>query len=440
MASEKEIASQELATFRDRVKRVRNTNREGWETTKKLLAGAEAGNTLSKLIERIEQSSLSRSLQMSLTQSLKGRHPGQIDHSSNEQLKVLTGLPAAKAIRSLCLMFDVLGSDAASVKVSRIPSSRVEEALGASLNPYDLLLAADFPSLFDVGAGDLTFEQELVDQYLPKLRERKRSLILHALDRLQPGSQYGGVYHANQERKTYLQGFPEAELQFRFWGGMNLVDPLNIKGILPYYTIVTCHAPANPTFALEPTRLSQGTIQEHLTKTKGEFRKARIGGEEVLEVHHEGRVLEFPPWKFDIVGPLALLDAMTRLGGLCVLSSMDGEVFWETLSQLLEGELYRPNNVVFSPDNLHKLFGEIYTQLTQLPIGGRVPLSEIAEVRRSLRRILKTDKQESESYRLRYVEVRRGAIFDGVPAGFTARQFPHMKEEASPWWLILIPE
>jgi hypothetical protein len=44
------------------------------------------------------------------------------------------------------------------------------------------------------------------------------------------------------------------------------------------------------------------------------------------------------------------------------------------------------------------------------------------------------------SYRFRYVEVSRGAVFDGLPASQTARRFSSMKEEAPPWMLVLVPD
>ena len=306
-------------------------------------------------------------------------------------------------------------------------------------NPYDLLLSANSPSVLDLGAGDLTFEQELVDLYLPKLREKGESLILHAVDRLQPGSRVGGVYHVDPHRKKRLQGFSDKEITFQFWGGVDLADISKVGGLRPYYSMVTCHAPANPTFAFEPTRLSSEVIRNHLTKTKGEFRRRRVNGEDVLEVSHEGRILTFPPWKFDVAGPLTLLDVMIRRGSLCILSAVDSEVFWETLAQLLADERFRPADVLFAPHTIKEVFGSIYTELAQLPLGGRISLSELAELRNTLPRVIHHHDQDTMEYGLGYVEIRRGATFEGMPSSFTARQFAEMKEEEPPWWIILVP-
>ncbi|MDH5297187.1 MAG: hypothetical protein OEW26_08665, partial [Nitrospirota bacterium] len=33
-----------------------------------------------------------------------------------------------------------------------------------------------------------------------------------------------------------------------------------------------------------------------------------------------------------------------------------------------------------------------------------------------------------------------GAVLQGVPSSFTARQFSQMTEESTPWWVIFIPD
>jgi hypothetical protein len=248
------------------------------------------------------------------------------------------------------------------------------------------------------------------------------------------------VYHADRDRKRELEDVPSTDLEFRFWRGVDLVKLSQTRGLLPSYTIVTCHAPPNPTFAFEPSRFSQTTIQTHLRKTKGEFRKVRDQGEEMLEVFHEGRALTFPPWKFEIQGPLALLKTMASHGSLCILSAVDGEVFWETLAQLLADDRYRPCNVLFAEDSLKDVFGPIYTELFHLPIGGRVSLADLGDIRKTFPMSKTTMSSEAGSLTLRYVEIRRGAVLDEIPAGFTARQFVHMKAETPPWWIIMVPD
>ena len=98
-------------------------------------------------------------------------------------------------------------------------SEDIERCLKTGQNPYDLLLQTTSPSLLDIGAGDLTFEQELVDVYVPRLRGRQTGLLLHAFDRLMPGSRVGGVYHKNEDQDRYLQSFPAEDLRYQFWGG-----------------------------------------------------------------------------------------------------------------------------------------------------------------------------------------------------------------------------
>src|SRR5439155_1713168 len=150
-----------------------------------------------------------------------------------------------------------------------------------------------------------------------------------------------------------------------------------VKGRRPCYAIVTCHAPATPAFAHETTRVSRSIIDAHLRKTKGQFRAVRVQREEALEVMHAGRSLLFPPWKFEVRGPLALLDLLSRRGQLGVLSAVDSEVFWEFLSQLLGDARLRPPDVIFTPSIIADVFGAIHARLAALPVGGSVVLSDV---------------------------------------------------------------
>ena len=437
--SQDHITIESLEAFRNQVKQAREANRTGWEESRKLIHGPQLGHTLAELAAKIQRSSFPQPIKELLLKSLPQSTIRRIADHPPEQLKALTGLPATKALRALCLTFGVGGSNIHDDPTPRTPSSRIEEIVKNLANPYDLLLSVDCPSVLDLGAGDLTFEQELVDLYLPQLQLKQQPLVLHAVDRLQPGSRVGGVYHVDPHRKKRLQGFTGKEFGFRFWGGIDLVDLSTVRGLKSHYSMVTCHAPANPTFSFEPTRLASEVIRAHLTKTRGTFRKKRVDGEEVLEVSHEGRILTFPPWKFDVAGPLTLLNGMIRRGSVCILSAIDSEVFWETLAQLLADERYRPANVLFSPPTLKETFGAIYTKLTQLPLGGRISLSDLAELRTSLPRVSQCSDLDGEEYRLGYVEIRRGATFEGIPSSFTARQFSEMKEEEPPWWIIVVP-
>lgn len=319
--------------------------------------------------------------------------------------------------------------------MSSVSSETAERSLRGHHNPYDLLLDAESPSLLDLGAGDLSFAEELTQQYLPRIRQQRKTLTVHCVDRLQPGSQFGGPLHAPPRRLKMLR--TQEGLQFEFWGGQDMFEAVTLNEALPRYTLATCHAPANPTFAYEPTRVAQGTIERHLRLTKGEYRVVREAGEAALEVQHGGRALLFPPWKFEVRGPLALLDLMRRRASAVVLSAMDQDVFWEVLSQVIADPRVRPHDTIFTPAVLPDLFGEVYRKLTALPIGSPVSLADLATLRMDIPASLEA---AGASYGFRYVEVRRGALFGGLPAGLTANRFGSMKEEAPPWMLVLVPD
>ena len=427
-----------IKNFRTRIKACRESYPHHWEASRKLMAPESLAATLPVLIQSIQQASLVPSLQKCLMEVVQQFGQQTKTWQVHQSLKELTGLPPSKAVRAL-IVWGVLAVNEQQANREDLSTEDLECLLQESLNPYDVLLHSRSPSLLDIGAGDLTFEQALVDQYVPRLRTQSKPLTLHAFDRLTPDSQVGGIYHKNQDREQYLKSFPTEELKYKFWGGMDLEQFGQTKGILPRYTISTCHAPANPTFAYEPSRVDLKLIHHHLRSTRGEFRVSRYEGELVLEVSHQGQELTFPPWKFDILGPLALLERMVQRSRLAVLSAIDDEVFWEILSQILANEQFRPSNKIFTKDTIPKIFGDVYKALISLPNGGRIDLSRVAELRDPMPFGATPLKETSAFSKFRYVEIRRGAFWEGIPSSFTAKQFSHMKEESTPWWIIFIP-
>ena len=65
-----------------------------------------------------------------------------------------------------------------------------------------------------------------------------------------------------------------------------------------------------------------------------------------------------------------------------MLGSVDAQVFWELLAQLLEDSRYRPPDQLFDSVTLPKVFGEVYHILAGLPIGESIDLAEVASLRR----------------------------------------------------------
>ena len=417
---------QAIAEFRARLRESQETNRDAWNASRRLIAAANFPTTLAQLVSALQASSLPSSLRDRLHGALRRGTAARVQDLQGGVLRQLTGLPPAKALRALCLLFGLPEKHAASPG-SALSSAQVEDFIRRHRNPFDLLLEDDVSSVLELGAGDLSFAAELVERYLPLLEPQGKDLTVHCVDRLSPGSHVGALYHADPQRLARLRNLPSGGLEFRFWGNQDMFELAKIQGLWPRYTVVTCQAPPTPTVAYEPSRLSPAVIEEHLRRTKGEFRLVREGGEEALEVRHGGRVLLFPPWKFEIRGSLAFLDVLARRGVLCILSAVDTEVFWELLSQLLADPRTRPRDVIFTPSLAAEVFGEVGGALAALPVGGTVVLSGEA---------LRRDRH----IRFRYVEIRRGALFDGVPASRTAKMFKDMTEEAPPWFLILIPE
>ena len=416
-----------------------------WERSQAVVQPAEVSTTLTRLVEAIRTSAYSPPLRGALLRALRDGRSQRIEEVHGDLLKILTGLPPTKAVRALALVFGIVTQHAGDVGVSEETPASIETFLRSHGNPYDWLLNTKVPSLLDLGAGDLSFAEDLVSQYGPQLSARRRPWSLHCLDRLQPGSRWGGTQHADAVRLKNLQsgggGSADHGGHFAFCGGYDMFALDQLSGVLPRYSIVTCHAPANPTFAFEPGRLGSVVIDEYLRRVKGDFRFVLADGEEALEVRHQGRSLLFPPWKFQVRGPLALFELLANTGDVAVLCGIDNEVFWELLSQLVEDDRVRPNQVPFQTQDLNQVFGDLYRRLQAVPVGSAVRLSDLTALRTIMPRVLPPSAQMVvRPYRFRYVEIRRGALFAGMPAGTTARLFAHMTEEEPPWALVLVPD
>jgi len=439
MASDPQLPADLLADFRAQLRASREQRPDAWEASSRLVGQAHLRATLARLIAAIQAAASPPALREALLAALRGEAVERVQELPAERLKHLTGLPATKALRALCLRFGVAAQAPATAPITALTPQEIETFVRAHRNPYDLLLHAEVASLLDLGAGDLSFASEVVERYLPRLLQHQRPLTLHCVDRLQPGSQLGGLLQADRRRVERLtHGVPG--LQFQFVGNQDMFAVDRLKKIWAGYTMVTCHAPPTPTVAYEPSRVSASIIEAHLRQTKGAFRKVRVDGEDALEVIHGGNALLFPPWKFEIKGPLALLNLVAGKGKLCVLGAIDNEVFWELLAQLLADTRYRPADLLFTPATMPEVFGSLYDRLSALPVGQSLVLADLATLRPNVPPPQGATHLPTRHVRFRYVEVRRGAVFEGQPAGRTARLFKDMKEEAPPWMLILVPE
>lgn len=435
-----------IAEFRRAVNRAVGESEQKWEDSRRLLEAAVFPSMLGQLVQQVHAASLPLQVKAALAEVLARGQAHRVQDLDGVALKTLTGYPPSKAFRSLCLYFGLIPSRASRWPTADLPSEEVTRALQSLPNPFDLLLATPVTTVLDLGAGDLSFAGDLVDHYLPALLMHHQELVLHAVDRLDPRSKLGGPLHPGRERIAQLQARPG--LTFRFYGNQDMFDlrRLDEAGHLASrYTLVTCWAPATPTFAYEPTRLSEAVIQEDLRRSKGAFRQVRYEGEPALEVQHGERALIFPSWKFDIRGPVALLNLMARRGLVGVLGAVDSQVFWEVLAQLLDDARYRPRDQPFNQENLPVIFGDIYQRLMQLKVGDIVSLAQLGELRSRFPGNDATDTAQPafrnpKACGFRDVWIRRGAVFPGVPASSTARQFMHMREESPPWFLTLVPE
>jgi hypothetical protein len=429
-----------LADFRSQISRRLQHRPRQWETSRRLIEASHLSTTLHRLLERVRTSDLPPVLREAILTALNHGNAERMQQLSGPGLKTLTGLPPSKALRGLCVFFDMVESSPSRWQTPTLGSERVAVFIRNHTNPFDLLVDAEVASVFELGAGDLSFATELAEQYGPQLHRQNRTLTLHCIDRLHPRSKLGGPLHPPEPLLERLRCRPD--VSFRFLPDQDMFNYEHLVGagtLAPRYAITACWAPATPTFAYEPTRLSAEIIQQQLAHTKGHFRPTRYGGEAALEVQHRDRTLLFPPWKFEIRGPLALLNLVARSSCLGVLGAVDTQVFWEMLAQLLEEERYRPKDQPFTPNNLPAIFGHIYDRLLALAIGETLELSTCATLRARLPQAL-PGRPGEDSLTFCSVVIRRGAVFPSVPASSTARRFSDMVEETPPWMILLVPD
>lgn len=439
-----DVEIQSLNEFRRLVSQRARQHHGQWEASRRLVEEEEFPATVARLFHLAHEKDLPVIIKEPLCRIFEGRAVRRVQDLDGELLRTLTGYPPAKALRALCVFFELIPQPGAQWPISSMAGEMIEERIRCLANPFDILIEADVASVMDIGAGDLSFACELVGRYAPELQQRNRQLILHCLDRLDPQSKLGGSLHPSQDRLRYLRD--KVGSTFAFWGDQDMFALHNLEetgALAPRYTIATCWAPATPAFAYEPTRLSQTVIAEELYKTKGASRNIRFQGESALEVLHGDRALLFPPWKFEVLGPLALLNLLADRGSLCILGAVDNQVFWELLGQLLDEPCYRPQDRPFTYSNIPEIFGEVYKALYHLPIGQSLNLADLGTLRQQLptsqvHRSLHYSTNHAPS-QFRYVRISRGATFPHVPASSTARMFPAMVEEAVPWFLVLIP-
>jgi hypothetical protein len=431
--------AQILADFRSQVTRLLQERDQQWEASRKLVGADRLPKTTQRLMEEVQRADVPQAVREFLALALNDGRIERIQDLPGPRLKELTGLPPTKALRALCVWFDLVEPPTSEVSTAALGQATLDALAQGQTNPFDALLMSEAPSLLDLGAGDLSFATELAEQYAPRLAREGRTLTLHCLDRLHPQSKLGGPLHPERSRLQALRS--RADLSFQFFGDQDMfaLERLDRSGALASrYTVVTCWAPATPTFVYEPTRLSDTIVERELRRTKGDFHRTSYGGEPALEVLHGARALLFPPWKFEIRGPLALLDLIARRGQVGLLGAVDSQVFWELLAQLLDDRIYRPIDQPFNSDNIPTIFGEVYRHLSGLPIGTAINLTDCGALRKAIPHRLPSPP--STSYRFRSVVIRRGAVFSGFPASSTARRFHDMVEETPPWMLTLVPE
>lgn len=206
--------AQALADFRSQVTRLLQERDVEWENSRKLVGAGRLPETLRHLIEEVRRVDLPPSICEAILTALNFGHVERVQDLPGPRLKELTGLPPTKAVRALCVWFDLAGASESPAAASSLPATVLEAAIQDEASPFDVLLAADAPSLLDLGAGDLSFASEVADRYAAPVRAQGKTLVLHGVDRLQPQSKLGGPLHPDRLTLDRLRSRPDLSFQF----------------------------------------------------------------------------------------------------------------------------------------------------------------------------------------------------------------------------------
>ena len=131
-----------------------------WEASKKLMDSTTFPSTIARLGEAVQSKDLQASVKETLLRLLERPAPRRVQDLNGDDLKSVTGLPPAKALRALTVFFELVPAAAMKWPVTHLPSEAVEAVVRDLDNPFDLLRRTDVASVVEIGAGDLSFAEE----------------------------------------------------------------------------------------------------------------------------------------------------------------------------------------------------------------------------------------------------------------------------------------
>ena len=153
-----------------------------WEASRRLIEEHEFPETAVRLLHRAQEKNLPKAIMEPLRHVFERQEAQRVQDLDGELLRTLTGFPPAKAVRALCVFFELIARPGSQWPVSVMASEEIERLIRRSANPFDLLRYAEVASVLDLGAGDLSFATELAELYVPELQAQNRRLIVHRED------------------------------------------------------------------------------------------------------------------------------------------------------------------------------------------------------------------------------------------------------------------
>ena len=114
-----------LADFRSQISSCLQKRDSEWQASRRLIETSRFADTVHRLIERMRTSGVSPTVQNSLLAAMDQGNVRRIQDLSGPELKALTGLPPSKALRALCVYFQLVEAQPSPWQIPSLDSETV---------------------------------------------------------------------------------------------------------------------------------------------------------------------------------------------------------------------------------------------------------------------------------------------------------------------------
>ena len=164
-----------LAAFRRQVTSARSSDAISWDASRQTRQSKAMANDPDIIDLKPWRHPPFRTKSNAVSSLSCHRHTHPQKAPPRRRAQELTGLPPTKALRALCVLLGIQVRPRIEVATPHTHGRRRARSFDNIANPFDLLAEHVPASVLDLGAGDLSFAEELVSCYAPRLATQGRS-------------------------------------------------------------------------------------------------------------------------------------------------------------------------------------------------------------------------------------------------------------------------